>query len=58
MFLKVAPREMFILPNDTASLRISIQPDKYDNKVKKIYEEKFLSKILGFLRIAPSDKFV
>ncbi|XP_046141856.1 uncharacterized protein LOC123987631 isoform X5 [Osmia bicornis bicornis] len=54
---EVTPREMFILPNDTASLRISIQPDKYDNKVKKIYEEKFLSKILGFLRIAPSDKY-
>ncbi|XP_034181963.2 uncharacterized protein LOC117605123 isoform X3 [Osmia lignaria lignaria] len=53
----VAPREMFILPNDTAFLRISIQPDKYNNKVKKIYEEKFLSKILGFLRIAPSDKY-
>nr|XP_012138115.1 PREDICTED: uncharacterized protein LOC100879367 isoform X4 [Megachile rotundata] len=49
----VAPREMFLLPDKYAFLTINVQPEK----LKKNYEGELFCKILGFLRIAPSDKY-
>lgn len=55
MFSEVTPKETFILPKQSAMLEIKMFPDKCD-KEKKCKENIFLCKVLGFLRIAPSDK--
>lgn len=58
IFFKVIPREMFIPPKGNASLIIDIQLEKYKTMMNKSIEGEFVCKILGFIRIAPSDMFV
>ena len=57
---KVTPKEMFISPKSSVSLTINIQLDKYKfiKEIDKFIEGEFFCKILGFLRISPSDMFV
>ncbi|XP_026673142.1 uncharacterized protein LOC108629456 isoform X2 [Ceratina calcarata] len=56
---KVTPREMFILPKASASLEIRVRLDKYRimHDIKEPIEGEFLCKLLGFVRIAPSDMY-
>ncbi|XP_076248658.1 uncharacterized protein LOC143188336 [Calliopsis andreniformis] len=51
----VIPRETFILPKQTTIVRINALPEKCISGEK--CEQEFYCKILGFLRIAPSDKY-
>ncbi|XP_043248092.1 uncharacterized protein LOC122394952 [Colletes gigas] len=54
----VTPREIFISPKDNASVTITVQPHQCDflNAGTNFTGELFC-KILGFPRIAPSDKY-
>ncbi|XP_076623256.1 uncharacterized protein LOC143342856 [Colletes latitarsis] len=54
----VTPREIFISPKDNASVTITVQPHQCDflNASTNFTGELFC-KILGFPRIAPSDKY-
>ena len=49
---------MFIPPKSNASLIINIQLEKHKTMINKSIEGEFVCKILGFIRIAPSDMFV
>ncbi|KAK9306857.1 hypothetical protein QLX08_002727 [Tetragonisca angustula] len=53
----VIPREMFIPPKGNASLIIDIQLEKYKTMMNKSIEGEFVCKILGFIRIAPTDMY-
>ncbi|XP_076646545.1 uncharacterized protein LOC143355539 [Halictus rubicundus] len=52
----VAPKEMFTVPKHSNAINISIYPDKCVSNGN--FEGEFVCKVLGLLRIAPSDKFV
>ncbi|XP_076287282.1 uncharacterized protein LOC143212392 [Lasioglossum baleicum] len=50
----VTPKEMFTMPNHSAAIKINIYPERCVSNGK--FEGEFVCKVLGFLRIAPSDK--
>ncbi|KZC04785.1 Deleted in lung and esophageal cancer protein 1 [Dufourea novaeangliae] len=54
-FCTVTPTETFILPKSNETVNISICPDKCTNNGN--FKGEFSCKVLGFLRIAPSDKY-
>nr|XP_031840591.1 uncharacterized protein LOC116430493 isoform X1 [Nomia melanderi] len=51
----VAPREIFMLPKHSDTIVISVYPDKCVSNGH--FRGEFACKVLGLLRIAPSDKY-